>query len=205
MRRLVALRLIQKETGFTLLEMIIVTVIMGVMAAVSVPNLLDSQRENEAKKAFTQIKSALLEAQANANRMSSSCIVQFTAGTGTYTVSGLKWVDSDDDGTIDTGETSSEGCVLEPFTIDTEVVSLTKTNFSTTPTSPADDIAFTFTGTTGDASTLWIARKTFGGDIVTTTAKCVVVSSVGMIRTGVKADASNDCDNIANDKYDAKN
>jgi prepilin-type N-terminal cleavage/methylation domain-containing protein len=188
MRRLVALRLIKQEAGYNLLEIIITIVIIGVMAAVSGPNLLDSQRENEAKKAFTEIKGALLEAQANANRMSTTCTVQFTAGTGTYTISG-----------------TPSGCVLEPFTIDTEVVSLTKTDFSTALATPADDIAFTFTGTTGDASTLWIARKTFGGDVVTTTAKCVVVSSIGMIRTGLKADTTNDCDNIANDKYDAKN
>ena len=183
MRHLIALSLIKKDAGFNLVEMILVTVLIGIVSAVAVPNLLDSQREMKAKQAFTQVRSALLEAQANANRKSTDCVVTFTPGTGTYTIS-----------------SSTDGCVLEPFTIDTDVVSLTKDDFATAPT----NISFDFTGKTNNASTLWIARKTFSGNIMEDLGKCVVVSSIGMVRSGINDGAGN-CDNIANSKYDDRN
>lgn len=176
---LVALSKIKKQSGFTLYELIVAGIIVAIASAIAVPNLLGSQREQEAKEAFTKIRGALVEAQTNANRQSTTCTVQFTPGTGVYNISG-----------------TPTGCILEPFQIDTDVVSVTKTNFSDSPT----DIKFSFTGTTSDASTLWITRKDFSNNAIQSLGRCIVVSSSGMIRSGINDNGT--CHNRENDRYD---
>lgn len=173
-----------REKGVTLLEVVLVSVIVGIMAAISVPNMLEEQRQQRVNEAFNRVRGALVEAQVNANRLSTSCTVR----TNSDQVTG-----------------SPSGCVLEPFAIDTNIVSIREgSDFaSATPAypSPASPIetTFSFTGTTSNVNTIWIART---DDMTGNTAKCIVISSIGMIRTGIYNSASpSKCENLENKRY----
>ena len=171
--------LFRTQQGFTLVELIAIAVILGIIASVAIPNLFGLYRENEARKAYIRVKNALTEAQVNANRLNNTCTIEFTQTGSDYFIS---------------GEPSS--CLLESFTVNTNVVSLTKTNFSNAPT----NISFSFIGTTPNASTLWITRKSSNNQALENVARCIVVSSTGMIRTGFNRNGT--CNNVQNQKYD---
>jgi Tfp pilus assembly protein FimT len=187
MRHLVVLNLLNKEGGFSLFELIIVFVIMGIVSAIGAPSLINSQRQERVNEAFGKIQGALVEAQINANRQSTDCTVKFAIlGGNSYQVSG-----------------NPSGCVLEPFKIDKTIVNVTQGNFTSTPT----DIKFSYSGTTFNAKTLWIARKNFSNIAMPETAKCIVISSIGMIRTGIFSGTTSApvCDNLENKRYDIAN
>lgn len=174
MWQLIAIRKVNSEKGFNLLEVVLVSVIIGIMAAVGVPNLLESQRDARARETFKRIQGALIEAQFNANRLSQNCTVQITSTQ----VSG-----------------NPSGCVLEPIAIDNSIVSVTRQGF----TLPPQNISFSFRGTTGNSDTIWITRKDFSGNAMESTARCIVVSPMGMIRTGINNGGS--CVNPDNLRY----
>lgn len=165
------------ESGFNLIEMLVVTAIIGIMSAVAVPNLLGEQRDNQAKEAFTKIRGALIEAQTNANRTSSNCTVTIT----TSSISG-----------------SSSGCVLETTNFDSSVVSVTS-SAGNLPQS----ITFDFEGDTAQAQTIQVAPKNSSNPILEK-SRCIVISpNLGMIRTGFyDASASANCNNTENERYD---
>lgn len=182
MRLLVVPKKMNQEGGFTLAEVIIVIVISTILSAITVPSLLASLQQNQVKQAFMDLKEALIQTQSNANRLSNDCTVNISPTT----ISG-----------------SPAGCLLETITIDSSVVSVTKTNFTDTPT----PITFGFTGTTANAATLWLARKDSSNTPIPTTARCIVISPTGMIRTGIYATGSSppECNNIENKRYDEYN
>ena len=169
----------QSPQGFTLPEVIAVFMITAIIAVIALPNLSGIKKEAQAKEAYLQIKNALTQARINADRLSKTCTLNFNNTGSNYLVSA-----------------SPNGCVLETFTIDTNVVSLTKTNFSKNP----KDISFSITGKTGNASTLWITRKDIQDQPLENVARCIVISSTGMIRTGFNQNGV--CNNVQNQKYD---
>ena len=192
-----------QEKGVTLLEVILVSVIIGIMAAISIPNTLEEQRRQQVNETFNRVRGALVEAQVNANRLSGSCTVVISATE----VSSYLHVDDDNDPDTDSTDDDftagldpkpaldPKSCNLEIVNIDDSIVSITKTDFLTPPT----PITFSYTGTTGDSGTLWIKRT---GDTTGNTAKCIVVSSLGMIRTGIYNSASTgNCENLENKRY----
>lgn len=195
MRRLIVLKKIKTEAGFNLLEVLIVTVIIGIASAVSVPNLLGSQRDNEAKEAWTKIRGALVEAQTNANRMSTTCTINIVDGTDEYAISG-----------------TPAGCLLEPFVIDKSVASIESSKTST-PIFPLS-ISYDFEGDTSDQQTLVISRNDFSSppNPLRETGRCLVIApNLGMIRTGLYVGpstgtfTSGNCNNNENEKYDSLN
>jgi prepilin-type N-terminal cleavage/methylation domain-containing protein len=174
MRHLVVLNQIKKEKGFTLFEVIVVVVIMGVMAAISAPNLLGSKRDQQAKEVFSKIRDTLIEAQTNANRLSSNCTVTITT-------------------TSMTG--SPSGCVLESTTIDSNVVSVTSTG--------GLSITYDFRGNTSQSQTIKVAPKDFSGNPITANTRCIFVAPrLGMIRTGFLDTNGTTCNNTENARYD---
>jgi prepilin-type N-terminal cleavage/methylation domain-containing protein len=181
MRHLLVLNLLKKEKGFSLFELVVVMVIMGIMSAVGVPSLIGSQRQEKVKEAYSKIRGALVEAQFNANRKSAACTVTITT----------------------TGVTGSpSGCLLENITFDSSIVDIN----SSAGTLPRN-IVFTYKGTTSNAQTLQIRRKTFSGTAMPETGKCIVISSIGMIRTGIydSTVTGTNCNNVENKRYDNAN
>jgi prepilin-type N-terminal cleavage/methylation domain-containing protein len=179
----------KNETGFTLIELLVVVVIVGISAAVATPSLVGSLRQNRANQAFSQLVSALQSAQANANRLSTTCTVTVTQTQVTA---------------------APVGCIQETVNFDSTIINVNTSPTSTTPfTTP---IAFNFNGTINttitptNPTTLFVARKigtTLSAVISTaniSNANCVVITSpLGFIRTGKYNTSSTNCEII--DKY----
>lgn len=177
MRHLLVLNKINKQKGFTLFELVVAFVIVGIMAAITTPNLVGSKRDQQAKEVFSKIRDTLIEAQTNANRMSSNCTVTIT----TTSISG-----------------SPTGCVLENNTIDSSVVSVTSTG--------GLSITYDFKGNTSQSQTLKIAPKDFSGNPISTNTRCIFVApKLGMIRSGFLDSNGTTCNNTENTRYDSLN
>lgn len=159
----------KNETGFTLIELLVVVVIVGISAAVATPSLVGSWRQNRANQAFSQLVSALQSAQANANRLSTTCTVTITQTQVTAASP-----------TSPSGSTG--GCIQETVNFDSTIINVnTNPTFITPFTS---GVAFAFNGTTTATTTLFVGRKD-GSTPNTTNANCVVITDpLGLIRTG---------------------
>ncbi|WP_286823806.1 prepilin-type N-terminal cleavage/methylation domain-containing protein [Microcystis sp. LSC13-02] len=72
-----------KNQGFTLLEILIALAITGILAALTLPNLLAWLNRNKVQEATDSIQSALQDAQKQAMRRGRICTINFTNGTGT--------------------------------------------------------------------------------------------------------------------------
>jgi prepilin-type N-terminal cleavage/methylation domain-containing protein len=72
-----------KNQGFTLLEILIALAITGILAALTLPNLLAWLNSNRVQEATDSIQSALQDAQKQAMRRGRICTINFTNGTGT--------------------------------------------------------------------------------------------------------------------------
>jgi len=74
---------VHKNQGFTLLEILVALAIMGILAALTGPNLLAWLNSNKVQEATDSIQSALEDAQRQAIRLGRICTINFTNGTGT--------------------------------------------------------------------------------------------------------------------------
>jgi prepilin-type N-terminal cleavage/methylation domain-containing protein len=74
---------VDKNQGFTLLEILIALAITGILAALTGPNLLAWLNRNTVQEATDSIQSALQDAQRQAIRRGRICTINFTNGTGT--------------------------------------------------------------------------------------------------------------------------
>jgi prepilin-type N-terminal cleavage/methylation domain-containing protein len=72
-----------KNQGFTLLEILVALAITGILAALTLPNLLAWLNSNKVQEATDSIQSALRDAQRQAIRLGRICTINFTNGTGT--------------------------------------------------------------------------------------------------------------------------
>ncbi|MEM8672718.1 MAG: GspH/FimT family protein [Cyanobacteria bacterium P01_G01_bin.67] len=73
----------KNNQGFTLIEMIITVIIIGVIAAIAAPNFLGLLNRNRANSGIAQIEGAIREAQRQAIKDSNSCTVNITSATRT--------------------------------------------------------------------------------------------------------------------------
>lgn len=65
-----------QETGFTLIEVIVAMIIIGILIAVSAPNLLGLFNQYQGKDALRQLKSSVKEAQRQAMRRGKTCKIK---------------------------------------------------------------------------------------------------------------------------------
>ena len=74
---------VDKNQGFTLLEILVALAITGILAALTGPHLLAWLNRNEVQQATDAIQLALEDAQRQAIRRGRSCTINFTNPTGT--------------------------------------------------------------------------------------------------------------------------
>jgi prepilin-type N-terminal cleavage/methylation domain-containing protein len=69
----------KSNSGFTLIEMLAVFIIIGVIAAIAVPNFLGLLNRNRVKDGLAQVEGAVKEAQRQAMRKGKVCKIRFTS------------------------------------------------------------------------------------------------------------------------------
>ena len=67
--------LVCRNSGWTLLETIFVSVIVGVLASWTIPNMVEGVEKRKAQSTLSQLKGTLQEAQRNAIKMGKECRV----------------------------------------------------------------------------------------------------------------------------------
>lgn len=70
-----------KQSGFTLIESVAVTIIIGVLAAIGIPNFYGIYNQQKLKRATDQLYFALLEAPKQAQRTNQKCTLNFQKGS----------------------------------------------------------------------------------------------------------------------------
>ncbi|MEL7078241.1 MAG: GspH/FimT family pseudopilin [Cyanobacteria bacterium J06643_13] len=146
------------NSGFTLIEMIAVTIITGIIAAIAAPNLLGLLNRNRVNQAMGQVEGALKEAQKQAIRTGRQCTININADSITNPAGGT-------------------GCLLSNRILN-NLVTL-NSNRTTIVFSGKGNI--TIDNTTGNPRPVLITSMANGTD----RQACVVIQSkLGSVRTG---------------------
>jgi prepilin-type N-terminal cleavage/methylation domain-containing protein len=192
------------EQGLTLIELIVTIIIVGVVTAIASPNLIGWWQQNQVTKGLNELKSAIQEAQSNADRMSKDCTITINglaASTSTVTQNGKPYYEV---------VGSPGGCLLERKYIREDFLTIAS---SASSTDKKGKVTFNFKGentvnpgmTTGNSAQTFVIYR----DKSTSTGKCLIVSTgIGMKRVGIySGDASatindDNCKNIENIRYD---
>ena len=149
---------VRKNSGFTLIEVIVVTIIVGIIAAISVPNFFGLLQRNRITDASSSIEGALREGQKQAERNGSLCSLNID--TANYLISG--------------------NCLFNTRTLrnNVELYSNAATlSFSGKGTASAQDSASNVV-----SPTVMVVQMPTGGG--TDSRRCLVINNLGIIKTG---------------------
>lgn len=164
--------------GFTMTEVTIVLIIVGILSAISAPSFLSMLNRNKVNNALTEVQGSLREAQRESIRKSKNCTVIVPTGNNITLTSPAE--DTNANGSLDTGEdTNGNGkldnnnCLLTGNR-KLEGVGVRSSNSS---------ITFDFKGNVGIGSGSLIVIASSDSSI--TTQKCLAIpSGIGIMRTG---------------------
>ncbi len=149
----------QKNQGFTLIELAVIVIIVGVLAAISVPSFLSWLQSRRMSDALSTLEGAFKEGQRQAIRQNRNCTL--TIGTGTNP-------------TI----TATPSTCLPTGTRSFQNVNL-RTNMATSGVS-GNTVRFGFQGRTSSAGTVVLASTESPS-----TQRCLVLSiGLGIMRVG---------------------
>jgi prepilin-type N-terminal cleavage/methylation domain-containing protein len=155
--------------GWTLIEMLIVTIIVGILSSLAIPSIMSGKGKSDLRSAMGQAKGAIQEAQRAAIKNGQSCtvIINPTTTSASVTVSGTSV--SVNAKTI-TG--SPAGCISSTVSI---------TDVDTTFATPTVATSFSFSYKGNTTTDLTIALQS----AKTAQKYCLVVSSgIGIMRSG---------------------
>ncbi len=160
----------RKESGFTLIEVLAVTVIIGIIGAIAVPNVLGQLNKARISDGVAQIEGAFKEAKRQATSRKQSCTIQIANVGGNVIV-----------------QNQAGSCLLETRQLpDGVTVGFNTTNDSTIPL----PIQFSGKGNIGNTDT-YIPSNTGSWTITVAhddidSPKCLEIAGLfGDIQTGV--------------------
>ena len=151
--------------GFTLPEVLIIVVVIGILAAVAVPSFLGWYNRQKVNQALTKVEGALKEAQREAIKRSRSCTVTLDTNliTGDCLVTGKRDLCEERD--------SSGTCIKPGVELLVE---------SPNSLSNGNQIQYSFRGNTTNGGTIILALPDNSSY-----QKCLVTSvGIGLLRTG---------------------
>lgn len=158
----------KRNQGFTLTEVLIIVVVVGILAAVAAPSFLGWYNRQKVNQALIEVQGALKEAQREAIKKSKGCTVTLNTNsvTGDCLVTGRRDLCEKRD--------SSGTCIKPGVEI--------KTNLS------GNKISFSFKGNTTSGGTTILYMP----DGSTSEMKCLAVSNgIGIMRTGDYSGSTN--------------
>ena len=160
---------VRKNSGFTLIEVIVVTIIVGIIAAISVPNFFSLLQRNRVTEALSSIEGALREGQKQAERNGNLCTLN-----------------------IDTANDLVSGnCLFNTRTLNNNVELYSNAatlSFSGRGTASAQD---SDTPPNDVSPAVMVVQMPAGNG--TDSRRCLVINSLGIIKTGdFTADPSDD-------------
>jgi prepilin-type N-terminal cleavage/methylation domain-containing protein len=169
------------DQGFTLIEILVGIIIIGIGAALATPSFLGLVERNRIKDAQVKLKGALQEVQREAIKQGRNCRLFLPVADTPDTEGKITIADNNGDATADDGE----GCLVTgPRVMDGVLMS-----YKTTTNTPANSFVFNFKGETNNngvsGEMLFVIYTKKGGQLNAYDQKCIVVSSpLGLIKTG---------------------
>ena len=144
------------NSGFSLIEMLVTALIIGILGAIATPNLLGLFSHNRVKESIAAINGAIKETQRQAIRQGRQCQIIINTSSP-KTISG-----------------NPNDCLLQQREINDNIIIRHTTSLGTPPS-----ILFSAKGTTTNSGTIVVSSDT------TDTQKCFVISlGLGITRTG---------------------
>lgn len=154
--------LVCKNAGWTLLEIMIVILIIGILASLAIPNMMEGIEKRKAQSALSQLKGTLQEAQRNSIKMGKECKVAINTNANGYTTHSVTIAGS-----------PYAGCLSEQVTFPGLTITENLPNNGET-------ISFSYRGNTTNIGTFVV------GSPNARTKYCLVVSNfLGIMRSGV--------------------
>lgn len=141
----------------TLIEMLVVVILVGILAAIGAPSLMEMMNNQKVKTALETVQGVLQDSQRQAIRQSKNCSVTLNT---TNTPPNLTTTDT--------------GCIV---TSDSKL----PTGISMKTTTGLSSISFSFKGTTTSSGTIVVESSDGPSD-----KRCLVISNgLGIMRTGL--------------------
>ena len=165
-----------REAGFTSVELAITLIVVGVLAAISIPSFLGQYNNYKLAQNLGDVRTALQQAQLNAQRegKKTGCTLNFDTSTGQIT-------------------SSTSGCLTSgTLTLPQEVAMKAEKS----PGVSLDSLSFSFRGTSNEEGTIVLYRTDGSGE-----KRCLAITLVtGIIRTGIYDDSATPPSNIDKSK-----
>jgi prepilin-type N-terminal cleavage/methylation domain-containing protein len=184
---------VHKNQGFTLLEILVALAITGVLAALTLPNLLAWLNSNKVQQAADSVQSALEDAQRQAIRLGRNCTINFTNPTGTNPTV-YQQITASEQGCLVSANAGSLSLPQEVFMV--------VGNFPNVPTtSSSPGVQFSFRGHVPDLTfdppqnqaiiVLYPAANASTAPYPNQERKCIVMASLlGIVKQGTYQGAS---------------
>lgn len=159
---------LKPNQGFTMVEILIIIIIVGVLSAIAAPAFLGVLNRNKITDAASKMRGALQEAQREAMRKSKNCGVTITVMSPQVTGSTVTGTDGE--------VTSSTGCLVTGSRTFKGISLAQNGNSGVNPWT----ITFDYKGRTTNSGTI-----TFSLPDSTANRRCIVLSNgIGLIRAG---------------------